>query len=361
MKNGVTALYCLIAMMFVASAAGSADDNSRENLLFPNSDFELGDLTNWRAEGDAFRHQPTLGDNALVRVPGNGAQPQGQYWVGTYERYQGKAGQKPGASQGNKPQGGLISTGFVIEKPFIGFLMSGGSTQDTVVQLIVNGMVTHTVSGANHPLMRRVIWDLSEHAGQKAMIYIIDRSSVAWGCVNADDFRYYDHPPNLLLFPNSDFELGDLTNWTAEGDAFAHQPTKEDNPAARSDGSMRSKHQGEYWVGTYEKYQGKDGETPGESQGDEPKGVLRSIPFTLTGKAIMFRVGGGKEENLMVRLLVEGNRVRTATGERHEEMRYVVWDVSRFENRTAEIEIIDNSSEPWGHINADEFRYVRLD
>ncbi len=41
-----------------------------------------------------------------------------------------------------------------------------------------------------------------------------------------------------LLFPNSDFEQGDLRNWTASGNAFQYQPTMGDNPTAR----LRMKH-----------------------------------------------------------------------------------------------------------------------
>ena len=40
-------------------------------------------------------------------------------------------------------------------------------------------------------------------------------------------------PDPDLLFENSDFENGDLTNWTAAGTAFEFQPTKGDNPTAR--------------------------------------------------------------------------------------------------------------------------------
>ena len=56
-----------------------------------------------------------------------------------------------------------------------------------------------------------------------------------------------------LLFENSDFEKGDLTDWKAEGDAFACQPTKGDNPAARRRGASR--HQGEFWIGTHDEYE----------------------------------------------------------------------------------------------------------
>ena len=82
-----------------------------------------------------------------------------------------------------------------------------------------------------------------------------------------------------LLFENSDFEKGDLTNWTATGDAFDFQPTRDDNPTVRRR-NQPSEHQGKYWIGTFEKYNGKPEFSPGQIQGDRPTGTLTSISFT---------------------------------------------------------------------------------
>jgi len=54
----------------------------------------------------------------------------------------------------------------------------------------------------------------------------------------------------------TDFETGDLKGWTKTGDAFDFQPTKGDNPTARNR-NQPSKHEGDWWIGGYEKYQGK--------------------------------------------------------------------------------------------------------
>ena len=56
---------------------------------------------------------------------------------------------------------------------------------------------------------------------------------------------------------NLDFETGTLKDWTAEGDAFTGQPIKGDNVAARRP-DMKSEHQGDYWIGTYEKLGDKE-------------------------------------------------------------------------------------------------------
>ena len=85
--------------------------------------------------------------------------------------------------------------------------------------------------------------------------------------ISADDFT-------------ADFETGDLTGWTKTGDAFDFQPTKGDNPTARNRGQP-SNHEGKWWIGTYEKYQEKPDQQPGDIQGDSPKGTLTSTPFTI--------------------------------------------------------------------------------
>ena len=58
-----------------------------------------------------------------------------------------------------------------------------------------------------------------------------------------------------------DFETGDLRGWTPVGTAFAFQPTRGDSPRSRQ---SASNHQGAYWIGTYERYQGRRGETVGD-------------------------------------------------------------------------------------------------
>src|SRR5437762_9965005 len=68
---------------------------------------------------------------------------------------------------------------------------------------------------------------------------------------------------------NLDFETGTLKDWTAEGDAFKDQPIKGDTVHPRR-GDMASRHQGQYWIGGYEKY------------GDKPTGTLTSVSFKVT-------------------------------------------------------------------------------
>jgi hypothetical protein len=155
-----------------------------------------------------------------------------------------------------------------------------------------------------------------------------------------------------------DFEEGDLRGWTTTGEAFNFQPTMDDNPSARHRGQP-SQHQGKYWIGTFEKYQGHEGEKPGAIQGDGPQGTLTSAEFLINMKSISFLVGGGTHAQTSVELLVNGKSVFQAHGQDNESMERVVWDVSAYREKKACIRAVDEDSSGWGHINFDHiiFRY----
>src|SRR5579871_2197597 len=65
---------------------------------------------------------------------------------------------------------------------------------------------------------------------------------------------------------NLDFETGTLKDWSAEGKAFDGKPIKGDTVAKRRNDS-KSEHQGDYWIGGFEKL------------GDMPQGTLTSATF----------------------------------------------------------------------------------
>lgn len=353
-----------LALSIVASVFGYADtlpEGAPGELLFPNSDFELGTLDHWRADGTAFAHQPTKGDNVKARVEERSANHEGSFWVGTYEKYQGKKGQKPGASQGNSPIGGLLSQGFIVKGPFITFLVGGGKDDRTAAQLIVRGEIVRRASGNDSPAMSRVIWDVREFLNEKAMIHLVDESKKPYGILNADDFRYFESGEKRLLFPNSDFEACSLDGWKGEGSAFEDQPVKGDNVTVRTKGARHANQQGLCWVGSFDLFSGKPDQKPGGSRGDAATGILRSQTFTIDGEKILFRIGGGNARNVGVRLIVAGDAVRVSRGQRQPEMTTAMWDVAPWKGQDAHIEIFDENTDIWGFVNADDFRYGGLD
>lgn len=155
------------------------------------------------------------------------------------------------------------------------------------------------------------------------------------------------------LFPNSDFEAGTLANWTASGAAFTRQPTLGDNTAVR--GNVSCNKQGNYWIGTFENYDGVTG-NPGDTRGDGPIGTLTSQEFTITKRYITFRMGAGNLPGQTgAKLLCEGQEYAMGTGFNTEAMFPVTFDAGDLLGKTARVVIFDQATGGWGHINADDF------
>lgn len=101
---------------------------------------------------------------------------------------------------------------------------------------------------------------------------------------------------------------------------------------------------------------------------DRPTGRLTSPAFTIDRKFIRFLIGGGGYAGkTCMNLLVDGKPVRTAVGPNvvgggSEALSWKHWDVSELVGKRAVIEIVDNHSGGWGHINVDHiFQSNQLD
>lgn len=133
-----------------------------------------------------------------------------------------------------------------------------------------------------------------------------------------------------------DFETG-YGDWTASGEAF--EGTEPSFPAGDSPVS------------------GFEGNKLVDSFGgrDEAVGTLTSPEFTIEGNEISFLIGGGNQPNEMgLNLVVDGEVVRTETGNNSPTLEGKVWDVSDLRGKKAHLEIFDRSSNSdWGHILVD--------
>ncbi len=192
---------CALTMLAILSGcAVLARSVQAGELLFPNSDFETGTLENWTAKGDAFTVQPTKGDNPTARKRRDSAEQQGDYWIGTFEKYDGKTG-KPGDKRGDDPTGTLTSIPFTIEKTYITFRVGGGPDASKVgVRLLCDGETTVMSAGFASETMKVVSFNASEFIGKEAQIVIVDQAERGWGHVNADDFRGSDSIQGKLAF-----------------------------------------------------------------------------------------------------------------------------------------------------------------
>ncbi len=88
--------------------------------------------------------------------------------------------------------------------------------------------------------------------------------------------------------------------------------------------------------------------------GDGLTGTLTSPEFKVTKDYIQLLVGGGANPGkTCVNLLVDDKVVQTATGQNSEKLQWMTWNVSKAKGKTAKIQIVDEATSAWGHINVD--------
>tara|TARA_R110002049_G_scaffold4601_5_gene32501 strand:+ start:693918 stop:699713 length:5796 start_codon:yes stop_codon:yes gene_type:complete len=144
---------------------------------------------------------------------------------------------------------------------------------------------------------------------------------------------------------NLDFETGTLADWIAEGNAWEGQPVKGDTVFARRQ-DMRSNHEGDYWIGGYEKL------------GDKGTGTLTSAPFVVDHRYATFLTNGGDSEKTRVELVRKGTgkAVYTMIGTKSETMRRITVDLRPHMGREIMVRLVDSHTGGWGHLNFDHFR-----
>ena len=146
---------------------------------------------------------------------------------------------------------------------------------------------------------------------------------------------------------NLNFETGDLKDWKADGNAWEQQPIKGGIDKNRPFGTdKQSLHTGEFWIGGYEKLQ------------DPPQGTLTSVQFKVTHPWASMLVGGGALPDARVELLDEAGKVFfLINGTNAEELSPVIVDLRNRKDKLISVRIVDKSSDGWGHVNFDDFRF----
>jgi len=93
--------------------------------------------------------------------------------------------------------------------------------------------------------------------------------------------------------------------------------------------------------------------------GDASTGTITSPTFTIASPYIDLLVGGGNHpagssNPTAVNLVVGGKVVLSASGQNAEFLNWVSWDVSAYQGQQASIQIVDQNTAGWGHINVDQ-------
>jgi fructan beta-fructosidase len=145
--------------------------------------------------------------------------------------------------------------------------------------------------------------------------------------------------PDIVV---ENFEGNGYGKWTVTGEAFGTAPARGTLPNQMPVSGFR----GRGLVNSF-------------FRGDGTTGTLTSPPFRIERKFLAFLIGGGKSEQTVMNLLLDGKRVRTSTGPNDkpggsERLNWQAWDVQELEGKTVQIQLVDNATGGWGHISADE-------
>jgi hypothetical protein len=149
-----------------------------------------------------------------------------------------------------------------------------------------------------------------------------------------------------------------LGDWTIlRGTAFDHQPVFGNNPRFRGDDTTETGFEGDWWIGTYESFNGPlTGASPGASQGDGARGAIRSRDFTIAGSSMRLLVGGGAYPDSCYVALCDarsGEILLRETGKNADRMDERIWNLYPYRGRAVYLAIVDDSGAPFGHINVD--------
>ena len=188
---------------FIADASEATQASDTPSALTPPAgdliaDFEGGRLPpGWRIHGTAFGQGPVAGavqDQFHVS---------GHLGSGLMNSFHG----------GHASTGTLTSPPFTVTRPFISFLIAGGSTYLTRLELLVGDQVVHHGSGHDNEVLRWKCWDVSALVGQQAVLRAVDEATFSGGHILLDHI-VMGHTP--VLQPN----LADITRWAVHGRDF---------------------------------------------------------------------------------------------------------------------------------------------
>jgi len=318
-------------VQFSAADASTGSDD----LVF--EDWHHDDYTGWTVEGTAFGPGPALVTALppLVKRFGDLNVHSGRLVTSYAFRAAGDA---------DAATGKLTSAPFTVTHDYIETRVSGGNHPgQTCVNVVVDGTVVATATGTDTEPLAPVAFDLRANRGKTATIEIVDSATGGWGHVNVDRILFTNRPD--IVFEN--FERTTYDGWNVQGNAFGAGPVTVDEVP---DGMKRFggfNALGQRFVTSYN-YRGGVGDP------DSYTGTLTSAPFTVERRYLLARVGGGNHPGeTCLNVIVGGAVVGSLTGASIEPMTPQGVDLSAYQGQQATIQIVDNNTSGWGHVNVD--------
>ncbi|TWD84725.1 beta-glucocerebrosidase 2-like protein [Kribbella amoyensis] len=322
---------------------GAVDDldAERDDIVF--EDWEKDTYDGWTVTGEAFGDGPVrpLSVPNLLKRFGD-LNVSGTRFVTSYAfRSNGP---------GDAATGKLTSREFTVQRRYVAVGVSGGNHPgETCVNVLVDGQVVASATGAeSEPLVGRLL-DLGEYRGRSARIEIVDAHTGGWGHISCDTIVFTDRAD--ILFENWDRET--YEGWTVSGDAFGPGPV---TAAETPEGFRRP-----FGVRTELNVTGRFATSYAFRKAGDPDastGKLTSREFTVERRFVTAWIGGGHHQGeTCLNVLVDGEVVATAAGTDIEPLTAVSMDVGQYAGRAARIEIVDASTGGWGHVNVDRILF----
>lgn len=162
------------------------------------ADFESGSYGEWTVEGEAFGLEPQTAET-IADYQGQ-VNHRGKFFVNSHNIR--KTG--PNTAAGDQLTGVLTSPKFTIDCDEIEFLVGGGAhAGKTCVNLLIDGAVALSATGASNNRMNEQRWDVKPFKGKIAQIQVIDAHTGGWGNIGVDDFVFVDVSTKVASNPQA--------------------------------------------------------------------------------------------------------------------------------------------------------------
>jgi len=325
--DGGAATFNDVKITEFANVSGLADAGSAYQ------DFESG-YGSWTKTGTAFGTAPASG-SLPSQQPVTGWQGSGL--VNTY-------------LGGDSSTGTLTSPSFIVPDPYVNFLVGGGNhptPSDLLNGFEGSNWGTGWTGTGNYAGQGPSAESLTNQVGAKVADTYVNGGDTATGTIVSPDFTITRDYVDLRI-------AGGNHPWTAAGNASVQlvidgnvyfTATGDDSAALRTISwdvhSLRGK------TAHLEIVDNSTSNSWGHIMVDQI--MLGNTPSAVVGEA---------NTPVAVNLKVGGNVVRTATGLDDERLHWESWDVADYIGQNAQLEIVDQNSSSWGHIDVDHITFT---
>ncbi|MGE5608495.1 MAG: GH116 family glycosyl hydrolase [Bacillota bacterium] len=248
-RGGMTYLECTLAV-----EKAKVEGTVRPDIAF--EDFEKETYEGWTVTGTALGEGPI----EKAKMPGyqGDVGSTGKRLVNTHNTRNGED-----VGGGDRHVGTLTSRVFRIERNYITFLIGGGAHKGkTCINLLVDGKVVDSATGANDNRMKRKGFDVKRWVGKTGQLQIVDEERGGWGNVGVDEIVFTDTAPEPVvpLDQQGDFGTMWLGVWESEanhegprrtrreaGDGVGKEPSPRPSPGVPGEGE-RGRRWGDFGV-----------------------------------------------------------------------------------------------------------------